>query len=170
LLAEARRAVDAGTLPASSPVPPRFDRMIGVELRPRVAALARIALKDEADIIAADARRQIPGGAQAVVLFDVLHLMTGPDQDALLSSLKNAVPADAVILVREADRSAGWRFRGVQMTNRLKALVFGAWRQPFCFRTRAQWLERFTAHGFDAELRAPSGRSANVLFRLTPRH
>ena len=35
LLAEARRAVDAGTWPPGSPPPPRFERMAGIETRPQ---------------------------------------------------------------------------------------------------------------------------------------
>src|SRR6186713_1119931 len=36
LLAEARNSMDAETSPVPSAVPPRFDRMIGIEIRPRV--------------------------------------------------------------------------------------------------------------------------------------
>jgi uncharacterized protein (DUF2062 family)/SAM-dependent methyltransferase len=169
LLAEARRAADTGSLPASAPVPPRFDRMIGVEIRTRVAALARRALDRDADVVQGDARALTPERARTVLLFDVLHLMDTTGQDAVLAAVARTLEPGGVLLVRDVDAAAGLRFRAVHVANRLKAVVFGAWRQRFCFRTRAEWLERFAAHGFDAEVR-PMGEGtpfANVLFRLT---
>ena len=103
ILAEARRAVDEGPWPSSSPVPPRFDRMIGIELRPRVAELARRALQGDADIMQGDARSVSPGEARAVLLFDVLHLMDPADQDAMLAGLAKTLERDGVLLVRDAD-------------------------------------------------------------------
>lgn len=171
LLAEARGSVDEGGWPASSPPPARFDRMVGVEIRPRVAELARSALKDDAEIIAGDACTLPVGMAHAVLLFDVLHLLESGDQDVLLAALAAALDRDGVMLVRDADASAGWRFRAVRLGNRLKALAIGRWRQRFCFRTRDAWLACFESHGFDAVVR-PMGEGtpfANVLFRLTVR-
>ena len=169
LLAEARRAVDEGAWPSSSPAPPRFDRMIGVEIRARVAELARDALKGDAEIVHADARRLPPGQARAVLVFDVLHLMEAAEQDAMLAGLAQTMDGEGVILVRDADASAGWRFRTVRIGNRLKALAVGAWHQPFFFRTRAEWLACFARHGFEAEERSMGEGTpfANVLFRLT---
>jgi len=168
LLAEARRAADAGTLPASVAPPPRYERIVGIERRPRVARIAADALKEDAEIVDADAQSQHLPAADAILLFDVLHLIPGPAQDAMLARLRAAVTPGGAILIREADAAAGWRFHVVQLVNRLKALALGSWRQPFCFRTRADWLACFAAHGFDAETRIPEdGRSPNVLFRLT---
>ena len=169
ILAEARRAVDEGPWPLSSPVPPRFDRMIGIELRPRVAELARRALQGEAEILQGDARSVSPGKARAVLLFDVLHLMDPADQDAMLAGLAKTLERDGVLLVRDADGSAGWRFHAVRLGNRLKAFAVGAWRQRFSFRTRREWLDCFARHGFDAEVRPMGGGTpfANLLFRLT---
>ena len=62
-------------------------------------------------------------------LFDVLHMMPHPDQDALLSDVVSALEPGGIILVREADASAGWRFQAVRFGNRLTALTSGAWRQ-----------------------------------------
>jgi uncharacterized protein (DUF2062 family) len=169
LLAEARRTMDEGTWPSTSPVPPRFDRMIGVEIRPRPAVLARTALKGDAEIVHADARALMAGQARAVLLFDVLHLMDAAQQDSMLADLASALDAEGVILVRDTDASAGWRFNAVRIGNRLKALAVGAWHQRFSFRTRAEWLACFEGHGFAAEVR-PMGEGtpfANLLFRLT---
>jgi len=75
LLAEARQACEEGRWPDTWPPPPRFDRMIGVESRGRVAAIARTALLGAAEVVEADARAIDLEPAHAVLLFDVLHLM-----------------------------------------------------------------------------------------------
>ena len=93
----------------------------------------------------------------------------GDDQDALLASLAGALQPGGVILIREADASAGWRFAAVRYGNRLKAVVFGAWRQEFHFRTAADWLACFTRHGLRGDV-WPMGVGApfaNVLFRVS---
>jgi len=169
LLAEARRACEIGTWPADWPAPPRFKRMMGVETRRRVARLARRALGDDAEIIEADARTASPGRVRAVLLFDVLQMMRAEEQEALVASAAAALEPGGVMLVREADASAGWRFAAVRVVNRLKALACGAWRQEFHFRTRADWCACFARHGLQAQVRdAREGLPfANLLFRLT---
>jgi uncharacterized protein (DUF2062 family) len=169
LLAEARRAVDAGTWPPGSPPPPRFERMAGIETRPRVAALARAALQGDAEIIEADARTLSMTRASAVLLFDVLHLMRPEEQDALLAETAAQLEPGGVVLVREADASAGWRFTAVRLGNRLKAIVFWTRHQSFHARTEAEWRACFARRGFRAEVRPMAGATpfANVLFRLT---
>jgi uncharacterized protein (DUF2062 family) len=169
LLAEARRAVDAGTWPADQLPPPRFDRMAGVESRHRVAMIARAALEGDADIIEGDARTLSMTPANAVLLFDVLHLMRPEEQDALLLETAARLEPGGVVLVREADASAGWRFTAVRLGNQLKAIVFRTRHQSFHARTSAEWRACFARSGFTVDVR-PMGQSTpfgNVLFRLT---
>jgi uncharacterized protein (DUF2062 family) len=169
LLAEARRAVDAGTWPPGSPPPPRFERMAGIETRPRVAAIARAALEGDAEIVEADARTLSLEPANAVLLFDVLHLMHPEDQDALLTEMAARLEPGGVVLVREADASAGWRFTAVRLGNRLKAIAFRTGGQSFHPRTEAEWRDCFARRGFTIAVH-PMGEGtpfANVLFRLT---
>jgi O-methyltransferase involved in polyketide biosynthesis len=143
--------------------------MVGIESRRRVAELARTALASDAEIVDADARIQPPGRPHVVFLFDVLHMMPAQDQESLLAAIAANLEPGGVILVREADASGGWRFAAVRAVNRVKALMLGSWRQPFHFRTRAEWLECFRRLGFDAAVRPAEGLVpfANVLFRLT---
>src|SRR5207244_3907035 len=112
-----RRARD-GAWPSGWPAPPRFDSAIGVELRTRTARLAQRALESDAVILAADTRRLPPPACRTALLLDVLHMMPKPEQDAVIASLASALDADGVILVREADASAGWRFAAVRVGNR----------------------------------------------------
>jgi uncharacterized protein (DUF2062 family) len=147
---------------------PRFERLVGVELRPHRARLARAALGPDADIVEADARTMSAGACGVILLFDVLHMMPRADQDALLSAAVSALATGGVILVREADASAGWRFQAVKIGNRLTAFASGAWHQTLAFRTVGEWRECFLRHGLEVE-GAPAGAGtpfANHLFRL----
>jgi uncharacterized protein (DUF2062 family) len=169
LFAEARRAVDLDVWPASLPSPPRFGRMIGVEIRTRAAFSAQAALGADAEIVQGDASSLQIDGVRAVLLFDVLHMMGREEQDAMLDGMASRIDRHGVVLVREADASGGWRFMAVRLGNRLKAVAFGAWRQRFHFRTRAEWLACFAEHGFQAEVRRMGEGTpfANLLFHLT---
>jgi len=161
----------AAVAEAARDATPAFASLVGIERRPRVAALAREALHGDATILETDARQLNPAAARAVLLFDVLHLMSVDEQEQLLAGIARAIEPAGVVLVREADASAGWRFSAVRIGNRLKAWTAGTWRQRFHFRPRAAWVECFNRHGFDAEVR-PMGAGTpfgNVLFRLTPR-
>ena len=166
LLAEARREVRAGSW--AGPPPPVFDAMIGIETRPRVAAFASVALQSEADIVTLDARDCDLPSADVVLLFDVLHLMSGADQERLLRTVKAALRPGGVIVIREADAGAGWRFTVVRAGNRIKALAVGEWTQTFHFRSASEWIACLGRLGFSADVRqmgqgTPFG---NVLFRV----
>jgi SAM-dependent methyltransferase len=143
--------------------------MTGIELRPRVAAFAREALAGDADIVALDARQADLPPADVVLLFDVLHLMPLADQEAMLQSLVASLRPQGVLVIREADAAAGWRFTVVRLGNRLKAIGVGRPRQTFHFRASHEWLELFARLRLTAEVRqmgqgTPFG---NVLFRVT---
>ena len=147
---------------------PRFERMVGVELRPHRARLARAALGADAEIVETDARTMSVGAWRVVLLFDVLHMMPRSDQDALLAAAVRALEPGGIILVREADASAGWRFQAVRFGNRLTAFTSGAWHQAFAFRTVGEWRNCFSQHGLEVEA-VPAGAGtpfANHLFRL----
>ena len=147
MLAEARDAWRGGRWPASPP-PPAFDVLIGVETRARVAQMARRALEGEATIVEGDARQHVPAGARVILFFDVLHMMPAPDQERLLIAATRSLEPGGVILVRESDAAAGWRFLAVRAGNRLKAIVTGNWRQTFHFRTAGEWTACFERLGF----------------------
>jgi hypothetical protein len=147
--------------------------MIGIETRSRPAAVAQQVLGSEASIVHGDARTTHVGPCRAVLLFDVLHLLRAREQETLLATVSGALEPGGVMLIREADASGGWRFAAVRLGNRMKALAFGHWRQPFHFRTRDQWLACFSSHGLAGDVQPMSAGTpfANVLFRVTvPAH
>lgn len=168
LLVEAGEMVRASAWPATRVPPPQFDRLAGIETRPRMAELARTALGTSAEILQADARSLRLEPCSAALLFDVLQMMSPDEQESLLSSVSKALAPSGVILVREADASAGWRFAFVRIGNRIKALCVGTWRQRVHYRSRDEWLACFRRLGFEAELCPTNRRNplANVLFRL----
>jgi uncharacterized protein (DUF2062 family)/SAM-dependent methyltransferase len=159
---------------------PRFERLIGVETRPRVARMAARALEQHATIVEADARsltrrgdpRLAPDGASVVLFFDLLHMLPAPaEQEQLLAWALEVLDDRGAILVREPDAAAGWRFSAVRAGNALKAFVTGNWRQRFHFRTSAAWRELFERLGCAVEARGTGEGTpfANVLFVLRRR-
>jgi uncharacterized protein (DUF2062 family) len=166
---EARRLVDAGEWPPDRPPPPAFDRLIGIEMRPRVVSIARRAVADEAEIVHAAAPDGFPERIAAAAMFDVLHLVSRDEQTALIAALSAVMPRSSVLLVREADTDGGLRFQATRMGNRLKAIFAGQWSQRFAFRTAPDWTTFFKEHGWTVETMPMSGATpfANVLFVLT---
>ena len=68
LLAEARRAHRDGRWPSEWPAPAGFERIVGIELRGRVARVAAAALAGEAEVVTGHARDAIPARVDAALL------------------------------------------------------------------------------------------------------
>jgi uncharacterized protein (DUF2062 family)/SAM-dependent methyltransferase len=167
LLAEAADAARDGHWPPPGwPPAPSDVRLHGIELRPRAAELARYAVGDAADIQTGDAdEAAFPEPLDVVALFDVLHLVDADTQARLITRIAAAMRPGGLLLVREADAAAGWRFRMVRLGNRLTALARGHWRPRFAFRTAAEWRAALAELGFEVAV-APMGDGtpfANVL-------
>jgi SAM-dependent methyltransferase len=128
-------------------------QLVGMETRVHAAAIARRALAGEAEIVTDDVRRRALPPARAILLFDVLNMMPASDQDALLSGVISSLEPGGVLLVREADASAGWRFAAVKIGNRLKAWCTGRSARTFYFRPLAEWRRWLVAGGLEVESR-----------------
>lgn len=168
VLVEAGCAATGGEWPPEMP-PPRFSRLIGIETRARVAAMAERALGDGAEIIHEAAPGGLPAEMTAALVFDVLHLMSARDQERLLVELRARLEPDGIVLVRDVDAAARAGFYAVRIGNRLKNIVVGQFGQTFHFRTADEWTALFTRTGWTVE-RTPMGQGtpfANVLFKLT---
>lgn len=169
VLLEAADQVRRGEWPDGVAPPPVFDRLIGLEPRANVARLAREATAGAATIVEGDARAYAAPPCAAMLFLDVLQMMPAADQEAVLGDARTRLAPGGVVLIREADASAGRRFLLVRIGNRLKALVTGAWRQSLCYRRADDWVLLFRRLGFDA-VPCPiddPGQFGNVLFRLT---
>ena len=167
-VAVGRRRAASGRWPAGVAAPPVFESLVGVELRPRIAQLAAQALEGDATILTGDAVNISVEPASAIIVFDVLHMLSLPEQDALLQTLRERLQPAGIILVREANAAAGTAFRFVRFGNRLKALATGNWGQRFAFRSAEEWERVFRAAGFTSQVRDMSSGTpfANVLFTL----
>lgn len=170
LLAEAQALAARGAWPSGSP-PPAFDRLIGIETRPRIAAIAARALDGEAEIHTGDIRDTGVPEADVVLLGDVLHMLPEAAQVEMLRAIRRALRPGGRLFMRDADADAGWRFLAVRVGNRLKALVTGKWRQVAAYRSADGWLRALAEAGFDGEVR-PMGAGTpfgNVWIAATPR-
>ena len=169
-LAECRSAARDGWWSAATPAPV-FERMLGIELRPRIADIARRALGADAEILTGDAVDLMPPRASAILLLDVLHLMPFAAQEAVITRAAAAIADGGVLVLREADAAAGRRFMAVRIGNWLKAFAVGNFRQTFHFRTAGQWRERLANEGLQVQVR-PMGAGTpfgNVLLVARPR-
>ena len=154
-----------GLYPEGWEPPPRDLTFHGIEGRPKIAAIAREALAGEADIEAADLRTAALPNAKAILLLDVLHYLPAADQEALLARAAAALAAGGVLLLRDADAAAGWRFAATRLQERLSALARGHWRQRFHYRSAAEWAELMARRGLavDAQPMGMGTPYANVL-------
>lgn len=169
VLLEARFAVGRGEWAA--PDPPRFEHLVGIETRGRVANIARAALGDDVEIVHGAAPAGLPPVITAALIFDVLHLMTPAAQERLIREVFARTADEGTVLVRDVDASAGVGFRAVRIGNLLKNLAVGQWRQTYHFRTAQEWTTTFGSAGWAVES-WPMGHGtpfANVLFKLTKR-
>ncbi|MBE3071371.1 MAG: DUF2062 domain-containing protein [Acidobacteria bacterium] len=148
LLAAARERWMSGAWPAAWPPAPSRLALRGIELRSRIAASARLALGDDGTVEEADVSRVGLPRSDAVLLFDVLHMMPWAAQDDLLERIAGSLEPDGVLLVREADRAGGWRFRAVHVANWWKGVFEGTLRRRLYFRSAGEWTRRLEALGF----------------------
>jgi SAM-dependent methyltransferase len=166
VLADARAMAERGAWVGEPP--PSFAALVGIDARGRVARMAARALAGAATVVHAAAPAGLPPVMSAALVFDVLHLIPVPEQEAIMAAVFARLEPGGVVLVREVDRAAGRGFTAVRIGNRLKALAVGEWRQTFHFRTASEWRAAFEAAGFSVEVRAMGEGTpfANVLFRL----
>ena len=164
LLAVAREQFERADWPAEWPEPPDRLELHGIDLRPRVVRRAREVLHGVATIEERDlADAQLPA-CDAILMFDVLHLMPVDAQDRVLAAVAEALRPNGVIVLREANPNGGWRFQMVRLGNRLVSILHGRRRRPFHFRRTDEWQAKLRALGFTVRLADTTNRTpfANV--------
>jgi SAM-dependent methyltransferase len=140
-------------------------RLHGIEYRPRMVRLARLALGGRATVEQADLMTCPLPPSRVAMLFDVLHCLPESAQEQLLARLRASVEPGGYLLLREADASGGAGFTAVSVCNRIVALAQGRWERRFHFRTAAGWIDLLSRFGFAAEV-VPANEGtpfANVL-------
>lgn len=150
---------------AHDPAGPRLD-LHGIEGSRKIAEVARRALGEDAHVEAADLRdvSDLPK-ARVVLLLDVLHYMPAAAQEDLLARIAAALEPGGILLIRDADAGAGWRFTATRIQERACALARRHWRQRFHYRSQAEWMSLLEKNGLTptAEPMAQGTPYSNVL-------
>jgi uncharacterized protein (DUF2062 family)/trans-aconitate methyltransferase len=165
LILGAREQWAKGKYPEGWAPPPPGLTFHGIEGRPKVAEAAREALEDRAEIDTGDLRTADFPQADAVLLLDVLHYMPAADQEAVLSKAVSVLHRGGVLLLRDADADAGWRFTATRAQERFSALLRRHWRQRFHYRSSEEWGDLLRGLGLTVDVQ-PMGMGtpyANVL-------
>ncbi|HKV09626.1 MAG TPA: DUF2062 domain-containing protein [Thermoanaerobaculia bacterium] len=150
LLRTARELFENGEYPEDWAPPPVLD-LHGIEGRPKDAEAARHALGDSATIETADLRDADFPSSEAVLLLDVLHYLPAPAQEELLARIAQILTPGGVLLIRDADAAAGWRFTATRAQERLMALARRHWKQRFHYRSAAEWRELLERLGLQTD-------------------
>ncbi len=145
-----------------------FNRLVGIETRPRMTRMARAAVGSRAEILQTDVRTMKLERCSAVLLFDVLQVMSPQEQESLIETIARVLDPDGVILIRDGDPSAGWRFNLVRLGNQFKSFLNGNWRSRRHYRSRDQWLATFQRMGLTAEVCPTPTRNplGNTLYKV----
>lgn len=164
LLIAAREQFDRGEWPAGWPEPPNGLELHGIELRPRIVRHAQEVLHGVATIEERDLTDAHLTACDAILVFDVLHLMPADAQDRLLATIAEALRPNGVLVLREANPDGGWRFQMVRLGNRLVSILHGRRQRPFHFRRIHEWQAALRTLGFSVRLADSTNRTpfANV--------
>jgi len=148
LLGAAARVARDGRWPSGWAEPPLDVRVRGIELQRRDVERARDALGDACDIVCADMRSAPFADVDTVVILDVLHYVSEPEQDAVLTRVRAALPAGGKLVLRIGDAAARGGFAASQWADRVVTFVRGHGVAPLAGRTLAAWRTRLEQLGF----------------------
>jgi SAM-dependent methyltransferase len=170
LLAATEQVAQAGGWPPTWPAAPRRARVLGIELMSRDVGRARAALGNRAEFVCGDLRELPFPACDAVVILDVLHYITIPEQDRVLQRLRAALSRDGRLLLRIGDAGAPRRFAISQWADRVVTRARGHRVAPTFCRPLSAWRQRLRDLDFDVEA-LPMSRGtpfANVLLIARP--
>jgi uncharacterized protein (DUF2062 family) len=164
-LVVSRETAVLGEWPGTWPPPPGDLELIGYELDPGHATVARLALAGRATVHTADVRKVELPACDAVTLLDALHYLEASAQEGLIARAAAALRPGGVLLIREADADGGLRFQLTRLQERASSWCRLEWRRQFHYRSAADWRALVERHGLAVES-APMGAGtpfANVL-------
>ena len=165
LLSSATSLAEAGRWPLGWPSAPVDVRFTGIEMMPLDVQRARAALGDTAQFVCGDMRRTSFPAVDAVVILDVLHYVTRPEQDDLLLRVREALHQGGRLLLRVGDAAARRGFLASQWVDAVVTFVRGHRVLPQYGRTLAQWVAQLQSLGFEVQSQPMSQGTpfANVL-------
>ena len=165
LLRECATLERQGQWPRSWPAAPAGAHVTGIELMERDVQRARAALGKSAEFICGDMRSTPFPEVDVVVILDVLHYITVPEQDAVLARVRRALPVGGRLLLRVGDAASKPGFRTSQWVDAVVTFVRGHRVVPQYGRTLAQWVMQLESLGFAVKSEPMSAGTpfANVL-------
>lgn len=164
-LSAAERLHAQGRWHSDWPAPPAALEFRGIELMANDVARARKALGSRIEVQHGDIRGTAFGGADVVMILDVLHYIDTADQNAVLGRVLAALSGDGVLLLRVGDASAGLRFRISQWVDYIVMFARRHRLPRLHSRPLREWIESLERLGFEVEA-APMSEGtpfANVL-------
>jgi SAM-dependent methyltransferase len=166
LLRAAREGYHAGWWPQDWPVPPLNLDLTGIELREDRVRAAREALGASVPVILGDLREVALRPASVIVILDVLLYLGDEEQRRLLDRVAAALEPGGLLLLREADASAGFAFQVTRWSERIAGALRNLSRQRLHYRGAVQWIAELGERGFavEAEPMSQGTPFANVLF------
>jgi SAM-dependent methyltransferase len=171
-LLQACAAMDRQSLwPSGWAASPTAARFTGIELMPRDVKRAKAALGETANFICGDMRRTPFPEADAVVILDVLHYISVPEQNEVLTRVRRALSAGGRLLLRVGDASSRRGFVTSQWADALITFVRGHRKPPHFGRALGDWIATLDSLGFEVRSQPMSEGTpfANVLLIATVR-
>jgi SAM-dependent methyltransferase len=166
LLVGAREQYRRGEWPPDWAPPPLNLELQGLERRRDRVWVARRALRDSAQVERCDVREAIFPRCSAIAMLDLLLYLAPDDQRRLLEKTAAALDPGGVLLLREADATAGLAYHVTRWIARLSAIgTGGLWPQIHC-RSAGEWTSQLESLGFAVTAAEPMSAGtpfANVL-------
>jgi len=165
LLKAAREQYRAGVWPRGWPAPPLNLDLQGIELHEDRVQAARRALGDSVQVVLRDLRDLNFQPCSVIVMLDVLLYLGEEEQQRLLEKAAGALEPGGLLLLREADAAAGFKFQATKWTERIAGALRGQFGQQLHYRSAVQWIAELAARGFAVGAQAMSEGTpfANVL-------
>jgi SAM-dependent methyltransferase len=144
---------------------PLHAQVTGIDLMPRDIQRAQTALGKSAKFMCSDMRHTPFPDSDTVVILDVLHYISVPEQNEVLARVRAALPTGGVLLLRVGDAATKSRFRISQWVDAAVTLVRGHRVTPQFGRSLVEWTTQLEALGFSVESQPMSQGTpfANVL-------
>jgi SAM-dependent methyltransferase len=151
--------------PAGWAAAPSAARFTGIELMASDVQRAKSALGDAADFICGDMRHTPFPEADAVVILDVLHYVSVPEQDELLARARRALPVGGQLLLRVGDSASKRGFAVSRWVDAVVAFVRRRRVVPQFGRPLAEWVAKLESLHFEVRSNPMSEGTpfANVL-------
>jgi SAM-dependent methyltransferase len=165
LLSACQAQSQRGQWPRQWAPAPTATRVTGIEMMPRDVERARASLGDIADFVCGDMRHTPFPSVDTVVILDVLHYITVPEQNRVLERVRDALPPGGMLLLRVGDAADRRRFLISQWVDALVTWVRGHRVLPQFGRTLAEWKAQLQSLGFEVHSQPMSQGTpfANVL-------